>query len=302
MKKAIIIAMICASFVSICNANEWKYTEAKDEMRGSTTYIASLKAEDNNAQNQPGTPSLEILLFSKDGKIVDSAGLMLSDGWLSCKTSNECDVKARFGDGGVQDLSSKVAGESNQLLAVFDAKEFVETLRLSGKFFVEIPVRGEGRVQFKFLPKDIKWIGVEDGKPFLSMLGSLNLKSNQSIGNQETFKEENFSCYRDDDFKLFDDKVLPGKATICMLGGMIAKVTILYPHDKNIVKKIAHEINNTLGTKVSPSHGAWLTDGTMGIASILISQDKEKKGISLQYFYSPVLSVNQVRKVDETRN
>lgn len=292
MKKAF-LAFIFVGFAGVCHAQNWEYKEIKDEMRGSSTYIASLKSENENQYSPPydGGASLEILLFSKDGKISDKVGLVLTRGQLSCPRNDVCDVQAKFGDGQVEEMTTKVVGDSNDTLVVFYAPEFVETLRLSERLIIEVPVYKEGRSQFKFLPKDISWKGVEDGKQFLSMFGRLNLRERQGKQEHDEINDKKLLCNKEGDFKIFSN--ISGEANICTIDGMVAKVDVSFPYDKETFKKIISGINKSLNSKITSYDGdaMWLSEETGGVASIFLSA-KKKEGVKLGFMYNPVFSIN----------
>ncbi|NXZ87041.1 hypothetical protein HZI30_08860 [Serratia fonticola] len=291
MKKSFWIIIFLGG-IGVCHAQDWEYKEVKDEMRGTVTHIASLKSENEIQYSPPydGGASLEILLFSNDGEISDKVALVLSNGQVSCSKDNVCDVQAKFGNGKVEDMTTKIAGDKNEMLVVFDAPEFVEKLRLSQNLIIEIPVYREARSQFKFLPGNLDWKGVADGRQFLSMLGSLNLRERQNNQSNNGRDNNGLICNKDDKFSVLSNAV--GKANICTIGGLVARVDILYPYDKNTFKRLVNIINKSLGSNSIPYNGTamWLSDETGGIASIFLTADK-KEGVKLNYMNNPVLSV-----------
>ncbi len=291
MKKVIIATAIFAATASQLHANEWLYNEVRDEMRDSVTYTTTLQSENENQYSAPydGGASLDILLLSNDGKLSNRAALAISKGQIACQRGEVCEVKARFDDGSIEDLTTKIASDSYDMLAILDSPVFVEKLRISKKLIIEIPVYREGRSQFKFHPSNLSWRGVADGKPYLSEIGGINLRDKVDLsGRDVSIKKNGMKC--------FDDTVemVPGwrvEANICTYENMIAFVTVKTKNDKKKLNEIVRYINESLKSKVKFHDGLamWSGDDTSWISSIYLYSG-DKKGLQLSFIYSPVMS------------
>lgn len=260
-------------------------------MRDSITYTSTLQSENENHYSAPydGGASLDILLISHDGKISDRAALALSKGQIACQRGETCEVKVRFDDGSIEDLTTKIASDSNDMLAVFDAPGFVEKLRLSKRVIIEIPVYREGRSQFKFAPSDLKWHGVADGKPYLSQIGGINLREKIDLAGKElSIKKNGLRCF-DDNVELIKNWVT--SANICTYEGMLSFVSIKIKNDKKRLREIIDELNKSLESKVKFHNGIaiWIGDETQGVSSIFLHSD-DKDGLQLSFIYHPVMS------------
>ncbi len=291
VKRILVAAAMLAMSTGQLYANEWRYNEVRDEMRDSITYTSTLQSENENKYSAPydGGSSLDILLVSNDGEISNTAALTLSKGQISCQSGSVCEVKARFDDGIVEDLTTKIVGDSHDMLAVFDAPGFVEKLRLSKRVIIEIPVYREGRSQFKFSPSGLKWQGVANGKPYLSEMGGINLRDKIDLtGRKLSSKNNGLKCF-DDSIELIKGWVAP--ANICTYDSMISFVSIKTKNDKKKLREIVDDINKSLGSKVKFHNGIaiWIGDETQGVSSIFLYSD-DKDGLQLSFIYHPVMS------------
>lgn len=287
---AVAAAMLAVSTGKL-HATEWRYNEVRDEMRDSITYTSTLQSENENQYSAPydGGASLDILLISNDGKTSNRAALALSKGQIACQRGETCEVKARFDDGSIEDLTTKIASDSNDMLAVFDSPGFVEKLRISKKVIIEVPVYREGRSQFKFSPSDLKWQGVTDGKPYLSEFGGINLRGKMDLAGKElSIKKNGLRCF-DDNVELIKGWVT--SANICTYEGMLSFVSIKTKNDKKRLREIVGEINKSLESKVKFHNGIaiWIGDETQGVSSIYLYSD-DKDGLQLSFIYQPVMS------------
>lgn len=291
VKRIAVAAAMLAVSTGQLHATEWRYNEVRDEMRDSITYTSTLQSENENQYSAPydGGASLDILLISNDGEISNRAALALSKGQISCQRGETCEVKARFDDGSIEDLTTKVASDSNDMLAVFDSPGFVEKLRISKKVIIEIPVYREGRSQFKFFPSDLKWHGIADGKPYLSEIGGINLRNKMDLSGKElSIKKNGLKCF-DDNIELIKGWVT--SANICTYEDMISFVSIKTKNDKKRLREIVGEINKSLESKVKIYKGGafWLGDETLGVSSIMLFSD-DKEGLRMFFSYNPVMS------------
>ena len=291
MKRIIIAAAILTVSTGPLYANEWKYSEVRDEMRDSVTYTASLQSENENQYSAPydGGSVLDIFLMSDDGKLSNKVALSLSKGQIVCQRSDVCEVNVRFDDGSIEKLTTKIASDSYDMLAVFDAPGFVEKIKLSKKIIIEIPVYSEGRSQFKFSPSDLKFQGVADGKPYLSEIGGVNLKNKIDLNGKDVSESSNgLTCFSDN-VELIKGWKVP--ANICVYQNMISSINIKTKNNKKRFIEVVNSINKSLGSKNKVYNGTalWLGDETLGVSSIIIFSD-DREGFRMQFSYNPVAS------------
>ncbi|HBV4666414.1 hypothetical protein ACJV1Z_09185 [Klebsiella pneumoniae] len=289
--KRIVAAVMLVLWVSHLHATEWRYNEVRDEMRDSITYASTLQSDNENQYSAPYDSGafLDILLISKDGEISNRAALALSKGEVACQRDEICEVKVRFDDGSIEDLTTKIASDSNDMLAVFDSTAFVEKLRISKKVIIEIPVYRNGRSQFKFYPSDLKWHGIADGRPYLSEFAGVNLRDKLDLtGKHLSVKKNGVRCF-DDSVELIKGWVAP--ANVCTYEGMVAFVSVKTKNDKKRLRELIGEINKSLNSKVKLNDGIaiWIGDETLGVSSIYLYSD-DKDGLKLSFIYHPVMS------------
>lgn len=274
-------------------ASSWEYSQKKDEMRGTISYSASLQSDDDNSDpsSSGGLSPLEIVIFSDDDKIAKRAGIILNAGQISCFRNKICEINAKFDDGKIELVDTKLVGDSNDAVAIFDAPSFVEKMRLSKRVYIEVPLYREGKLQYKFTPDPIRWNGVKENQSFMSSIGNFNLLEKQDVVGDVSLNKENKTCYLVKDFKIHKEIEVFGSANVCLFGGMIYSVNIEYPYGEKTFSKILAVINKELGTKNDKNYPMWLSDGTDGLASIMVIPSKKDKKLFFSYSYNPVSSL-----------
>lgn len=158
-ETSILLAVICALNPLTAMAGSWTYNEAKDEMRGTSTYSAELKSINVKEFSSPydGGSSLTIMMVSQDDKNIVGIALILNNGRVACRSVDNCIISTKFDDGPIKEFSVSPAGRSGNALKVNDVPSFSGLLKGSKNVFVEVPVYQEGAVQFKFSPEPFKF-------------------------------------------------------------------------------------------------------------------------------------------------
>lgn len=158
MKRVILAAILAINSLAAV-AGPWIYNETKDEMRGTSSYYAELKSTNTKEFSSPydGGSSLTILIASQDDKNIAGVLLVLNNGRIACQSSVKCAISMKFDDGEVINGYASPYGSAGNALKIEDTPSFAGLLKEAKGVFVEIPVHGEGRVQFKFSPEPFKY-------------------------------------------------------------------------------------------------------------------------------------------------
>lgn len=152
MKKILlaIVVLIASSGASI--ANDWRYSESKDEMRDKTTYFAYLQQEDSKSKVK-----MQIRAFSEDNKQAYGFNFLIDGGEYDCPKKELCVGAIKVDGGEIEDLlfelSPKASGEAEPI----GLYKFNNAITNSDTIFIEIPIKGVGVEQFKFKPSGLKW-------------------------------------------------------------------------------------------------------------------------------------------------
>jgi hypothetical protein len=142
MKRTVLgfAALLCCSAAL---ATAWERYEVKDEMRGSVSHGASLRAK---ASDEPDV-SLTMQMID-EGEKEQGIVLQLAGARAACD-KNICDVNVRFDGGSV--LEQSMAFNSDRTTAIpTTPSAFAGAVGLSSVVFIEMPVVGRSPIQFKF--------------------------------------------------------------------------------------------------------------------------------------------------------
>ena len=139
----------------------WGYSETKDEMRGTTSYIA-LRFSSNTINQDPpydgdtyGFVGLYKLSTNRN-----AITLGITKGLLMCGSA-KCKIPVKFDDGKVEIYTMNTFTGSDRGGLFIDnpkaVKEFSTKLKKSKKLLIELPIYGVGSEQFTIDTSDLKW-------------------------------------------------------------------------------------------------------------------------------------------------
>lgn len=139
--------------------SSWNYDESIDEMRGTTTYTAISKSENNVYLESPysGGTNLAIIIRHSD-ELGNEVLVVTNNGQLWCEYSN-CIMTVKFDDNSVDQYSiSRAAGGSSEAMFLDSSEEeFINQLKKSKRTMIEIGFFNNGNQQFKFDVSDLEW-------------------------------------------------------------------------------------------------------------------------------------------------
>ncbi|WP_404479333.1 hypothetical protein [Novosphingobium sp. BL-52-GroH] len=136
----------------------WSYSEDKDEMRGGTTYYASLRASN--------TLSLGFPYGDQDGKVLVRQSpqfgfdilVGVDSGQVLCNSFSDSYVNVKFDDGPIRRYSCTDASDgTNNMVFIQGAKGFLSNLKKSKKMVVEAEFYQNGMQQMIFDTAGLKW-------------------------------------------------------------------------------------------------------------------------------------------------
>lgn len=148
--RKLLFGFIFSLMCSAPSLADWEYRDIYDEMRGSRSYDALLPSE----KKEDVSGYMFILLSSDDNKIINNAGLILSEGNFDCKVSTPCSGFIKYENNQVHELTI----HSDSHVAIFDNSDnFLRQLVNINTLFIELPIEGKGTQQFKFKTSGLKW-------------------------------------------------------------------------------------------------------------------------------------------------
>ncbi|MDO5686466.1 MAG: hypothetical protein Q4G42_03630 [Neisseria sp.] len=141
-------------------ASKWQYSEKRDEMRGSTTYWATLKSNNKVAFDFPYNGGSYLTLeLRKDPQYGNDVMFSISKGQFTCVMG--CKGSVKFDDGQVQSVNLTGASDGSADVVFIQGSKsivnFVDKIKKSKTMMVEFEFYNEGRNQFKFDTANLEW-------------------------------------------------------------------------------------------------------------------------------------------------
>lgn len=132
-------------------ATRWRYSQERDEMRGTTMRVARV-VSDNSEAVGPSYGTVAATLFVRqrpeDGLTV---GIRLDRGHVLCRAAEDTNVWIRFDDGPIEAFRcSEATDRSTETAFLRDSARALERLRSSRQAIVEVELYQQGRRQFTF--------------------------------------------------------------------------------------------------------------------------------------------------------
>ena len=139
----------------------WGYSETKDEMRGTTSYMA-LRFSSNTINQDPPYDGdtygyVGLYKLSNNSNYIT---LGVTKGLFMCGSA-KCKIPVKFDDGKVEIYTTNILTGSDSGNLFIDnpktVKEFSTKLKKSKKLIIELPIYGAGSEQFTIDTRDLKW-------------------------------------------------------------------------------------------------------------------------------------------------
>lgn len=281
--KKIILGLLLFSIEFGASA-EWEYESDIDQMRGTTSYLATITAK---PLSNSTAGNLTIVISSDDNKISTGSGMYLIGEHFDCDNERSCKIAVKFNTGRV--LDNYIRLNKDYSLAYFiNDMEFIETMRMANSIFIEIPIRGKGLVQYKFNPSGMKWSGVVDEGEYITSIGDVNFV-NSAIESSSDFyvNDKGLKCNLVKNFSFGKNKKFIGDASICLNN----KKAIYVEIDNVIAKRndLIQEINKARNDneELNGDVRMWLNseDGKY-LSSVYMNKSKQK-GYTIHMSYHP---------------
>ncbi|WP_162950209.1 hypothetical protein [Rhizobium jaguaris] len=154
IRRAVVFVLfiIAAVYSQYAMAGAWSYHQDSDKMRGTTTYYATLRSDnevDFSFPYQGGSHGT--LGLRTDGGHKLDAYLMVSKGQFMCSSLDEDIVAVKFDDGPVQNFRcSRSDDGSSDVIFLNDEVNFLTQLKSASKLIIEARFFQEGTRQFVF--------------------------------------------------------------------------------------------------------------------------------------------------------
>lgn len=243
---------ICSSTLALlltatANAASWENYTNTDEMRGTETQGAMLKVHALDDVNS----TLTVNIINKSRTSQGVVFHLDSSTRIACKEKN-CDVDVRFGDGSVVSHTMAVDADRKTLIPT-ESSSFAGSISLVNTFFVELPMAGGGRKQFKFEPDSPAFPRVYS--PAFRIVG-------MALGGKqgdlpESFKSvaaaDSVACREGKDIAGELEKGKISSARLCFFNGLFY-MAFLESKNKADHLAIAKYLSNQLGPKEADSY------------------------------------------------
>lgn len=139
-------------------SSPWVYSEGKDEMRGTTSYFASITSLNNVYFPFPYDTSYAHVMIRRRPK--DGLNILFSvdSGQILCHSFSRSFFSVKFDDKPIQKFkcSSSDSGRSD-ISFIESATSFLKQIKNSKKMIIEAPFYESGNQQFTFNTKDLKF-------------------------------------------------------------------------------------------------------------------------------------------------
>jgi hypothetical protein len=139
-------------------ATSWRYSSAKDEMRGTEKFYAMLTSDNQVQLDFPyqGGSSLT-LAVRKYGKEATDVLLFIDKGQVTCHMSG-CELAVKFDDEPVSSVHAhEAAGGSTNAVFIDYPTTFIKKMKASKHLMLELPLYQAGDKQFKFETAAFEW-------------------------------------------------------------------------------------------------------------------------------------------------
>lgn len=137
--------------------SQWSYDTDKDEMRGTTSYFASVRSDDTINLGFPYEPDTAELILRKqpsDGQSV----ILRAPGQFICHSYRDDTVAVKFDNGPIQQFEcGEPADATTGVLFIRGSGRFIEKAKSSKRVIIEVPMYQAGRQQITFDVEGLEW-------------------------------------------------------------------------------------------------------------------------------------------------
>lgn len=136
----------------------WSYSADKDEMRGRTTYYATLTGTNTLSLGFPYGDQIGKVLIRQSPQFGFDILLGVDSGQILCNSFSDSHVNVKFDDGPIRRYGCTDASDgTNNMVFVQGAKGFLTNLKKSKKMVVEAQFYQNGMQQMTFDTTGLKW-------------------------------------------------------------------------------------------------------------------------------------------------
>ena len=286
MKKLLLGLLLCSTGFGA--TAEWEYKNETDQMRGTTSYLATITARPISKST---ASDLTIIVASDDNKTSTGSGMYLLDERFDCDNVRLCKIAVKFNTGKV--LDNYIRLSTDRSVAHFvDSMEFIETLRMADSVFIEVPVSGKGLVQYKFNPSGMKWNGIVEEGEYITSIGNVNFVNSVIEPSSDVYvNDRGYKCNPVKNFSFGKSKAFIGDASICFdnqkpiyieIDNIIAKRNDLI-REINKARKDNEDLNGDVRMWLNSDDGKYLS-------SVFMSKSKQK-GYQIHMSYRPNINI-----------
>lgn len=138
--------------------SEWTYSTDTDEMRGTETHYAELKATNVIHLDFPYGDQTGKILVRQSPKFGFDILVGVASGQILCNSFQDTYISVKFDDGPIQRFGCTDASDgTNNMVFVQGAKNFLAKLKKSKKAIVEAEFYQNGVQQMSFDTENLKW-------------------------------------------------------------------------------------------------------------------------------------------------
>ncbi|MDC9623910.1 hypothetical protein PSI22_20290 [Xenorhabdus sp. XENO-7] len=290
-----IISFLMLFLVSFSSLAGWKYEESLDKMRGKTINYATLHSKKND-----NGIKIALLATSINNKNTDSIKIIIGGDEADCGIEEFCIGYIKYDDGRVNELPFIILGKNKRIINVVEYHAVTDSLRLSQRVFIEIPLKSKGATQFELYPHGLRFAGYQDNVEFINIIGGVDFKQPYSSiyakAKDNKPRIDGAACSNVDksDYSLMGVKA---NVEMCFYNERLVMASFSLPKSNKLRNKLISAINKNRGTseEAMNGHALWLSDDFSSISTIFMFQDN--KNIEIKMIYQP--NSNFIPAVDE---
>ncbi|MBN7841142.1 hypothetical protein J0A78_05570 [Providencia rettgeri] len=150
MRKLLLGLLLCS--VGFGAVADWKYSEKVDEMRGTTQYFASLAPEKDNEG-----VAMILGAYSDNNQDAYDIKFMLNGAKFDCMLGSICSGSMKLNNENIVEFLFETDKEDGAIATHVWAAGVATSVLNSEVVYLEVPIKNEGMMQFKYHPKGLKW-------------------------------------------------------------------------------------------------------------------------------------------------
>ncbi|WP_272682293.1 hypothetical protein [Providencia sp. PROV120] len=265
---------------------KWEYEKHVDEMRGQTSYFATLESEKTNEGDKIG-----VLVLSKDNKTANSLSVVVSGDEFDCHYRELCSGYIKYDNGKIIELPFFISGTNKNIGEILYIESTVDSMRKANHIFIELPLKKKGLSQYKLKPQGLNFIGYSERKDFINTISGFDFDSQYSNYYKKalsnTKKRNGLSCAD----AAIDAKAIlgvkPNKLELCFLDGYLITASVSLPRTEKLKNNLINVINKNRNVsdedKATSEYTLWISDYYSSISSIFMMEEDKKIKITMIY-------------------